>query len=86
VEFIKPNPPPNLQAQPLKISEDSEQQGEMAWYVWISLWLLGASLSHAHLIPVADPEKERLIVGHNISFYRADALNYHTLTKTQQNN
>jgi DNA polymerase gamma 1 len=41
-----------------------------AWYAWISPWLLGEPSSPAHLIPLGDPDKERLVVGHNVSFDR----------------
>ncbi|KAJ4351444.1 DNA-directed DNA polymerase gamma mip1 [Didymosphaeria variabile] len=42
-----------------------------AWYAWISPWLLGESKSDRHLIPLGDPSKPRVIVGHNIGYDRA---------------
>ncbi|KAH7345324.1 DNA polymerase family A-domain-containing protein, partial [Rhizoctonia solani] len=36
-----------------------------AWYVWISPWLLGLDSSCEHLIPIGDPSRHRVIVGHN---------------------
>ncbi|KAF8638686.1 hypothetical protein AX17_002008 [Amanita inopinata Kibby_2008] len=58
-----------------------------AWYAWISPWLLGESPNDdpAHLIPLGDPEKERVVVGHNVSFDRARLLEEYHLggTKTR---
>lgn len=44
-----------------------------AWYAWISPWLLGESESETdrHLIPLGDPTKPRIVVGHNIGYDRA---------------
>ncbi|KAH7380203.1 DNA polymerase family A-domain-containing protein [Phaeosphaeria sp. MPI-PUGE-AT-0046c] len=42
-----------------------------AWYAWLSPWLLGESKSDRHLIPLGDPSKYRVIVGHNIGYDRA---------------
>ncbi|PVH93731.1 DNA polymeras-like protein gamma [Periconia macrospinosa] len=42
-----------------------------AWYAWLSPWLLGESESDRHLIPLGDPSKPRIIVGHNIGYDRA---------------
>lgn len=42
-----------------------------AWYAWISPWLLGESKSDRHLIPLGDPSKPRVVVGHNIGYDRA---------------
>lgn len=42
-----------------------------AWYGWLSPWLLGESKSDRHLIPLGDPSKPRVIVGHNIGYDRA---------------
>ena len=42
-----------------------------AWYAWLSPWLLEESESDRHLIPLGDPEKARIIVGHNIGYDRA---------------
>lgn len=42
-----------------------------AWYAWLSPWLLGESKSDRHLIPLGDPSKPRVIVGHNIGYDRA---------------
>jgi DNA polymerase gamma 1 len=41
------------------------------WYAWISPWLLGESENDRHLIPLGDPTKPRIIVGHNIGYDRA---------------
>ena len=42
-----------------------------AWYAWLSPWLLGESESDQHLVPLGDPQQERIIVGHNIGYDRA---------------
>ena len=42
-----------------------------AWYAWLSPWLMGESATDRHLIPLGDPSKERIIVGHNIGYDRA---------------
>lgn len=41
------------------------------WYAWLSPWLLGESENDRHLIPLGDPSKPRIIVGHNIGYDRA---------------
>jgi DNA polymerase gamma 1 len=41
------------------------------WYAWLSPWLLGESQNDRHLIPLGDPTKPRVIVGHNIGYDRA---------------
>ncbi|KAI9837289.1 MAG: DNA-directed DNA polymerase gamma mip1 [Sarea resinae] len=45
-----------------------------AWYAWLSPWLLGESETDRHLIPLGDPKKERIVVGHNIGYDRARIL------------
>jgi DNA polymerase gamma 1 len=42
-----------------------------AWYAWISPWLLGESETDRHLIPLGDPSKPRIVIGHNIGYDRA---------------
>ncbi|KAF2140565.1 uncharacterized protein K452DRAFT_48342 [Aplosporella prunicola CBS 121167] len=42
-----------------------------AWYVWISPWLLEESESDRHLVPLGDPDKPMVVVGHNIGYDRA---------------
>lgn len=39
-----------------------------AWYAWISPWLLGETENPRQLIPLGDPGKERIVVGHNIGY------------------
>lgn len=45
-----------------------------AWYAWLSPWLLGESESDRHLIPMGDPAKHKIIVGHNVGYDRARIL------------
>ncbi|KIX08647.1 uncharacterized protein Z518_03304 [Rhinocladiella mackenziei CBS 650.93] len=42
-----------------------------AWYAWISPWLLGESDNPRQLVPLGDPTKPRIVVGHNIGYDRA---------------
>ena len=41
------------------------------WYAWISPWLLGETEERTQLIPLGDPSKPRIVVGHNIGYDRA---------------
>ncbi|KAH8674113.1 DNA polymerase gamma [Xylariales sp. PMI_506] len=54
-----------------------------AWYAWLSPWLLGESTSDKHLIPMGDPTKDRIIVGHNIGYDRARVLEEYDLKQTR---
>ncbi|KAI2462999.1 DNA polymerase family A [Annulohypoxylon bovei var. microspora] len=54
-----------------------------AWYAWLSPWLLGESESDRHLIPLGDPTKDRIIVGHNIGYDRARILEEYDLKQTR---
>jgi DNA polymerase gamma 1 len=42
-----------------------------SWYAWISPWLLGESKTDRHLIPLGDPSKKRIVIGHNVGYDRA---------------
>ena len=49
-----------------------------AWYIWLSPWLLGRDPDPCHLIPIGSPDRERIVVGHNVSYDRARiAEEYH---------
>jgi DNA polymerase gamma 1 len=52
------------------------------WYAWLSPWLLGESESDKHLIPLGDPKKPRIIVGHNIGYDRARILEEYNIEQT----
>ncbi|KAI0199637.1 DNA polymerase gamma [Astrocystis sublimbata] len=54
-----------------------------AWYAWLSPWLLGESDSDKHLIPLGDPTRDRIIVGHNIGYDRARILEEYDLKQTR---
>ncbi|KAI1393825.1 DNA polymerase family A [Hypoxylon trugodes] len=54
-----------------------------AWYAWLSPWLLGESESDKHLIPLGDPTKDRVIVGHNIGYDRARVLEEYDLKQSR---
>lgn len=56
-----------------------------AWYAWLSPWLLGESTNDRHLIPLGDPTKDRIIVGHNVGFDRARILEEYDLKQTRNN-
>lgn len=53
------------------------------WYAWISPWLLGESGNDQHLIPMGDPAKPRIIVGHNIGYDRARISEEYDLSQTK---
>ncbi|KIW03451.1 uncharacterized protein PV09_05221 [Verruconis gallopava] len=53
-----------------------------AWYAWISPWLLRESDTDRHLIPLGDPKKPRIIVGHNIGYDRARVAEEYALEQT----
>ncbi|KAI1758793.1 DNA polymerase family A-domain-containing protein [Hypoxylon sp. FL1150] len=53
------------------------------WYAWLSPWLLGESKSDRHLIPLGDPTKDRIIVGHNIGYDRARVLEEYDLKQSR---
>ncbi|OTA90668.1 hypothetical protein M434DRAFT_33422 [Hypoxylon sp. CO27-5] len=57
--------------------------GSTAWYAWLSPWLLGESESDRHLIPLGDPTKDRIIVGHNIGYDRARILEEYDLKQSR---
>lgn len=54
-----------------------------AWYAWISPWLLGETENECQLIPLGDPTKERVVVGHNIGYDRARILEEYDLKQTR---
>ncbi|KAF4975168.1 hypothetical protein FZEAL_8008 [Fusarium zealandicum] len=54
-----------------------------AWYAWLSPWLLGESKSDRQLIPLGDPNKDRIIVGHNVGFDRARVLEEYSVKQTR---
>ncbi|KAI2630641.1 DNA polymerase family A [Hypoxylon sp. NC1633] len=54
-----------------------------AWYAWLSPWLLGESESDRQLIPLGDPSKDRIIVGHNIGYDRARILEEYDLKQSR---
>ncbi|KAL7948341.1 DNA polymerase family A domain-containing protein [Trichoderma barbatum] len=54
-----------------------------AWYSWLSPWLLGETTNERQLIPIGDPAKERVIVGHNVGYDRARILEEYNLKQTR---
>ncbi|KAM4068160.1 DNA polymerase family A domain-containing protein [Hirsutella rhossiliensis] len=54
-----------------------------AWYAWLSPWLLGESQNDRQLIPLGDPTKERIIVGHNVGYDRARVLEEYDLKQSR---
>ncbi|KAH6890454.1 DNA polymerase family A-domain-containing protein [Thelonectria olida] len=54
-----------------------------AWYAWLSPWLLGETTNDRQLIPLGDPTKERIIVGHNVGFDRARILEEYDVKQTK---
>lgn len=54
-----------------------------AWYAWLSPWLLGESTNDRHLIPLGDPSKSRVVVGHNVGYDRARVLEEYDLAQSR---
>lgn len=54
-----------------------------AWYAWISPWLLGETEEKQHLIPLGDPSKPRIIIGHNIGYDRARVLEEYDIKQSR---
>lgn len=54
-----------------------------AWYAWLSPWLLGETTNDRQLIPLGDPNKDRIIVGHNVGFDRARILEEYSVKQTR---
>ncbi|PKS13293.1 hypothetical protein jhhlp_000064 [Lomentospora prolificans] len=54
-----------------------------AWYMWLSPWLLGESQSPRHLVPLGDPAKDRVVVGHNVGYDRARILEEYSLKQSR---
>ncbi|KAG5979874.1 DNA-directed DNA polymerase gamma mip1 [Claviceps digitariae] len=54
-----------------------------AWYAWLSPWLLGNTKNERQLIPLGNPTKHRLIVGHNIGFDRARVLEEYDIKQSR---
>ncbi|WZH42706.1 DNA polymerase family A-domain-containing protein [Fusarium acuminatum] len=54
-----------------------------AWYAWLSPWLLGETENDRQLIPLGDPTKDRIIVGHNVGFDRARVLEEYDIKQTR---
>lgn len=55
-----------------------------AWYSWLSPWLLEQEgFSNRQLIPLGDPTKPRVVVGHNIGYDRARVKEEYDLKPTR---
>jgi len=54
-----------------------------AWYMWLSPWLLGESKSNRHLVPLGDPTKDRIVVGHNVGYDRARILEEYDIKQSR---
>ena len=55
------------------------------WYAWLSPWLLGESENDRHLIPLGDPDKPKVIVGHNIGYDRARIAEEYDIKQSKNN-
>lgn len=53
------------------------------WYGWLSPWLLGESENDRHLIPLGDPAKPKIVVGHNIGYDRARIAEEYDLAQSK---
>ncbi|GAB0133320.1 DNA-directed DNA polymerase gamma mip1 [Epichloe bromicola] len=54
-----------------------------AWYAWLSPWLLGKTKNERQLIPLGDPTKDRIIVGHNVGYDRARVLEEYDMRQSR---
>ncbi|OAA38545.1 DNA polymerase gamma [Metarhizium rileyi] len=54
-----------------------------AWYAWLSPWLLGESKNDRQLIPLGDPSKARVIIGHNVGYDRARVLEEYDIRQSR---
>lgn len=54
-----------------------------AWYAWLSPWLLGKTKNERQLIPLGDPTKDRVIVGHNVGYDRARVLEEYDMKQSR---
>jgi DNA polymerase gamma 1 len=54
-----------------------------AWYAWLSPWLLGETTNDRQLVPLGDPTRDRIIVGHNVGFDRARILEEYSVNQTR---
>ncbi|KAF7862559.1 hypothetical protein EAF04_007432 [Stromatinia cepivora] len=55
------------------------------WYTWLSPWLLGETENDRQLIPLGDPTKPRIIVGHNIGYDRARVAEEYDIVQSKNN-
>ena len=55
------------------------------WYAWLSPWLLGETKNDRQLIPLGDPNKARIIVGHNIGYDRARVAEEYDIKQSKNN-
>lgn len=55
------------------------------WYAWLSPWLLGETENDRQLIPLGDPTKHRIVVGHNIGYDRARISEEYDLKQSKNN-
>ncbi|ODQ64564.1 hypothetical protein NADFUDRAFT_60318 [Nadsonia fulvescens var. elongata DSM 6958] len=53
-----------------------------AWYAWVSPWVMKESDSPNHLIPLGN-NKEKVIVGHNVSYDRKRVLEEYSILQTR---
>ena len=53
-----------------------------AWYAWLSPWLLGETENEIQLVPLGDPSRPRIIVGHNIGYDRARIMEEYNIQQS----
>ena len=58
---------------------------DTTWYAWLSPWLLGESENDRHLIPLGDPTKPRIVIGHNVGYDRARSAEEYDLAQSKNN-
>lgn len=58
---------------------------DTTWYAWLSPWLLGETENDRHLIPLGDPKKPRIVVGHNVGYDRGRIAEEYDLEQSCNN-
>lgn len=57
--------------------------GPSGWYAWLSPWLLGETTEMKQLVPLGDPNKDRIVIGHNVGYDRARILEEYDMKQSR---
>ncbi|TGZ85244.1 DNA polymerase family A [Ascodesmis nigricans] len=53
------------------------------WYCWISPWIMGETENPRQLVPLGDPTKDRIVIGHNVGYDRARIKEEYNIKQTR---